>query len=59
MTLFCVEEAMNLYYDEVAEAQAKAEEPEPKPGEITDPAMADAMAEARRIHAETFGTQGG
>jgi hypothetical protein len=60
VTQFCIEEASLIYFDAYTAAQIEAEqeaevERNRKPGEITDPVMQQAMEEARRRHAETFG----
>lgn len=61
VTRYCVEEAANLAYDHYLEAVEAEEEAaardEAKPGEITDPVMAQAMAEAKRIHFEATGVR--
>lgn len=71
MTQFLIEEAIGLHYqavlnreqdeataadgDDAASAAVGGYHPGPKPGEITDPVMAAAMAEAKRMHKEQFG----
>lgn len=61
MTAYCVEEAAMLAYElhlaaEDAEEEA-ARQPERKPGQITDPVMADAMAKAKELHFRNTGVR--
>jgi hypothetical protein len=57
VTQFLIEEAAAIYYDAVATAEMEAEQPAPRPGEITDPVMQQAMAEAKRLHFEATGVR--
>lgn len=65
MTQFCIEEAVTIAYDlhlEVEqqrelEEERKANEPERKPGEITDPVMQQAMQRVKDIHFANTGVR--
>jgi hypothetical protein len=59
VTQFCIEEAAALTLDlqQAAELEAEQAPPAPRPGEITDPAVQEAMAAAKRLHAQTHGVQ--
>jgi hypothetical protein len=58
---FCIEEAALMTLDaKQAEALEEAQtenQPDPRPGEITDPELADAMAKAKQAHFEQVGVQ--
>jgi hypothetical protein len=63
VTQFCIEEAAFITLDgfqnrQLDDGEGQADEPAVKPGEITDPVMQDAMAKAKQIHAQAFGSQG-
>ena len=54
VTQALIEEACFIALDAL-EADDGDDTPEKKPGEITDPAVLDAMEKAKQLHAETHG----
>ena len=59
VTQWCIEEAALIAHDAfqqaALDAEIEASTPTPRPGEITDPAMQEAMRKAKEIHAQQFG----
>lgn len=60
VTQFCIEEAALLAYDievnrQVEDEQEQVRGPERRPGQITDPKVAEAMAIAKELHAQQYG----
>jgi hypothetical protein len=55
---FCIEEAVTLRYEQMVAAEMEADEQPPlRPGEITDPVMQQAMANAKRMHEQMTGVR--
>jgi hypothetical protein len=57
VTQFCIEEAALIALDIETNRELEADTPEAKPGEITDPVMADAMAKAKELHFKATGVR--